>query len=46
MTAKVFDATQCLLGEGPLWHPERQALFWFDVINKRLYGEGLSLIHI
>lgn len=40
MTAKVFDATQCLLGEGPLWHPERQALFWFDVINKRLYGEG------
>ncbi len=40
MTAKVFDATQCLLGEGPLWHPERQSLFWFDVMNKRLYGEG------
>lgn len=36
----VFDHTQCALGEGPLWHPERQSLFWFDVVNKRLYGEG------
>lgn len=37
----VFDDTQCALGEGPLWHPERQSLFWFDILNKRLYGEGL-----
>jgi sugar lactone lactonase YvrE len=36
----VFDATQCNLGEGPLWHPERQSLFWFDILEKRLYGEG------
>lgn len=35
----VFDATQCALGEGPLWHPERNCLFWFDILGKRLYGE-------
>jgi len=32
----IFDDRQCLLGEGPLWHPERQQLFWFDILNKRL----------
>ena len=21
----------CTLGEGPLWHPQRQQLFWFDI---------------
>ncbi|MCX7568136.1 SMP-30/gluconolactonase/LRE family protein [Sulfitobacter sp. F26169L] len=36
----VFDHTQCQLGEGPLWHPERQSLFWFDVLGRRLHGEG------
>ncbi|MEH6830630.1 MAG: SMP-30/gluconolactonase/LRE family protein [Sulfitobacter sp.] len=36
----VFDPTQCRLGEGPLWHPERQSLFWFDILNKQLLGEG------
>lgn len=32
----IFDDRQCKLGEGPLWHPERNQLFWFDVLNKRL----------
>ncbi len=32
----VFDNRPCELGEGPLWHPERQQLFWFDILNKRL----------
>ena len=36
MNAKVFDTRQCSLGEGPLWHPERQQLFWFDINGKRL----------
>lgn len=31
-----FDDRPCKLGEGPLWHPERQQLFWFDIITKRL----------
>lgn len=36
MTAKVFDTRRCMLGEGPFWHPERQQLFWFDILGKRL----------
>ncbi|WP_099827730.1 SMP-30/gluconolactonase/LRE family protein [Oceaniglobus indicus] len=36
MSIAVFDPTPCALGEGPLWHPEREQLFWFDIIGKRL----------
>ena len=35
--SEIYDDTLCQLGEGPLWHPERQALFWFDIVNGRLY---------
>lgn len=31
-----FDERPCRLGEGPLWHPQRQQLFWFDILNNRL----------
>ncbi|SFR00956.1 SMP-30/gluconolactonase/LRE family protein [Poseidonocella sedimentorum] len=34
----VFDPTPCALGEGPLWHPERGELFWFDILGKRLHA--------
>lgn len=34
--SSVFDDRPCELGEGPLWHPERNQLFWFDIIGKRL----------
>lgn len=27
----IFDHRRCELGEGPLWHPLRQQLFWFDI---------------
>jgi sugar lactone lactonase YvrE len=37
MTATVFSETVCTLGEGPLWHPEEQALYWVDILGKRLY---------
>jgi len=37
---EVFDAHVCLLGEGPLWHPELQALFWFDILGKTLHCKG------
>ncbi len=32
----VYDSRPCQLGEGPLWHPERQQLFWFDIIGRKL----------
>ncbi|SLN72593.1 SMP-30/gluconolactonase/LRE family protein [Roseisalinus antarcticus] len=36
----IFDDTICTLGEGPLWHPERGQLFWFDIANCRLHTSG------
>ncbi|SER65154.1 Sugar lactone lactonase YvrE [Tranquillimonas rosea] len=32
----IFDDRHCTLGEGPLWHPVREQLFWFDIMGKRL----------
>lgn len=31
MTDIIFDDRLCDLGEGPLWHPERKQMFWFDI---------------
>ena len=36
MNATLFDARACALGEGPLWHPERGQLFWFDILGHTL----------
>lgn len=36
ITASVFDGRICTLGEGPIWHPQRQQLFWFDILSKKL----------
>jgi sugar lactone lactonase YvrE len=33
----IYDHTVCCLGEGPLWHPTREQLFWFDIHGNRLY---------
>ena len=32
----VFDPRRCELGEGALWHPLRQQLFWFDITGGAL----------
>ena len=34
--SEIFDSRNCFLGEGPFWHPQREQLFWFDIINCRL----------
>jgi sugar lactone lactonase YvrE len=42
----VYDPRPCHLGEGPLWHPGRGQLFWFDILGKRLLTrEGESPRH-
>ncbi len=40
MTATVFDSRICALGEGPLWHPLRNQLFWFDILGSRLLTQS------
>lgn len=38
----IFDDTPCTLGEGALWHPDRQSLIWFDILNARLFERPLD----
>ncbi len=35
--SSVYDTRRCELGEGPLWHPARAQLFWFDILAKTLH---------
>ncbi len=36
----IFDERACSLGEGPLWHPKRQELFWFDINARKLHTKA------
>lgn len=36
----IHDERVCTLGEGPLWHPHRGELFWFDILGRRLLADG------
>ncbi|MGB1234661.1 MAG: SMP-30/gluconolactonase/LRE family protein [Planktomarina sp.] len=38
----IYDDRQCSLGEGPLWHPLREQLFWFDINNHQLLTKDKS----
>ncbi len=33
----IYDDTRCWLGEGPIWHPKRQQLYWFDIVGGHLH---------
>lgn len=40
---RVAADVRCELGEGPIWHPERQTLIWFDIYAQVLFesdGKG------
>lgn len=38
----IFDERACGLGEGPLWHPLRGELFWFDINARTLHSKAKS----
>ena len=35
----IFDDRRCELGEGALWHPQREQMFWFDILNQKLLSQ-------
>ena len=35
--------TRCRLGEGPLWHPTEQRLYWVDIENNNLFYSNAEL---
>jgi sugar lactone lactonase YvrE len=38
----IFDSRPCDLGEGAFWHPLRERLFWFDILNRTLHSQTQS----
>lgn len=38
----IFDDRRCELGEGPLWHPLRKQLFWFDILSNRMLSQDAT----
>lgn len=38
----IHDHRACELGEGPLWHPIREQLFWFDILNNKLLSQDAT----
>ncbi|MEB2780866.1 SMP-30/gluconolactonase/LRE family protein [Algoriphagus sp. C2-6-M1] len=34
--------SQCMLGESPFWHEERQSFFWVDIENGKLFEHHLA----
>jgi sugar lactone lactonase YvrE len=38
----IHDHRICDLGEGPLWHPIREELFWFDILNNKQLSQDAT----
>lgn len=37
LTAELAVDVRCELGEGPIWHPERNTLIFFDILRRTLF---------
>ncbi|MEJ7691525.1 SMP-30/gluconolactonase/LRE family protein [Daejeonella sp.] len=37
MIASILCKCECILGEGPLWLPEKEMLMWVDIERKLIY---------
>src|SRR4051812_46601850 len=37
MTATLLYKSECILGEGPIWHSERESFFWVDIEGKAFH---------
>ena len=42
INAKPLSTIQCILGESPLWHAERNSLLWVDIEAKTLFEYSFS----
>lgn len=43
LQAELLFDSRCRLGEGPLWHPTEQRLYWVDIENNDLYKSNAAL---
>ena len=39
---EVFQAVPARLGEGPCWHPQRQTLWWVDILGQQYFESDLT----
>jgi sugar lactone lactonase len=48
-SVRILDETRCRLGEGPSYEAETDALFWFDILDRKLlehsFGTGQTKVH-
>lgn len=35
---KIFSETKCVVGEGPIWHPQQNRLIWFDILGQAMFA--------
>lgn len=46
VSAEHLLEVHCLLGEGPLWHPDEQHLYWVDILAQDLYRTNPALTEV
>jgi sugar lactone lactonase YvrE len=46
MQVELLIDAKAELGEGPVWDPHTQTLYWLDILNKRVYANADVLIEL